>query len=273
MNTHKGLYRYNRLPFGVPSAPSIFLVNHWKSPAGDQRSVSIHSWHSSHCSNLHEPLPILDAVVEKLHNSGLRLNRRKCFFFKIEYLGHIIDKDGLCPTSEKVRTIQEACMPQNVSKLRSFFGTSIVSYQISQPHWCPTTIFSKRMLSGPGNKSRRKHSRQIRKPCKMVNCWSTTTKQTIEFILWCFSAWPWGCVVTHYGGWYQETCSLWFQDIDSCREELLLAWEGRTSHFIWNKQLPLRSAHFNWIWPSTLYLLTKEREFLRLHLPASNDGP
>ena len=25
INTHKGLYQYNRLPFGVASAPSIFL--------------------------------------------------------------------------------------------------------------------------------------------------------------------------------------------------------------------------------------------------------
>ena len=58
----------------------------------------------------------------------MKLNKPKCFFLRpcIEYLGHIIDKDGLHPTEEKVRAIREAPKPQNVNELRSFFG--IISY-------------------------------------------------------------------------------------------------------------------------------------------------
>ena len=76
-------------------------------------------------STLLEHLQTLNASLQKLRNSGLRLN---CFFLyhQIEYLGHIIDKDGLRPTTVKVLAIQEAWAPQNISELRSFFG--IINY-------------------------------------------------------------------------------------------------------------------------------------------------
>ena len=41
---------------------------------------------------------------------------------QVEYLGHIIDKDGLYPVPEKVRAITDAPAPSNVSELRSYLG-------------------------------------------------------------------------------------------------------------------------------------------------------
>ena len=76
-------------------------------------------------STVKEHVQTLDMVLEKLSTAGLK---SKCFFLRplIEYLGHIIDKDGLHPTMEKVRAIQEAPTPKNVGELRSFFG--IINY-------------------------------------------------------------------------------------------------------------------------------------------------
>ena len=37
---------------------------------------------------------------------------------QVEYLGHIIDKDGLYPVPEKVRAITDAPAPSNVSELK-----------------------------------------------------------------------------------------------------------------------------------------------------------
>lgn len=38
----------------------------------------------------------------------------------VVYLGYIIDKDGLHPTPEKIKAIQEALAPSSVSQLRAF---------------------------------------------------------------------------------------------------------------------------------------------------------
>ena len=69
-----------------------------------------------------EHLESLSKVLERLQAAGLRLNRAKCFFLRpsITYLGHVIDKDGLHPTQEKVRAIKEVPTPRNVEELCSF---------------------------------------------------------------------------------------------------------------------------------------------------------
>ena len=71
-----------------------------------------------------EHLRTLDAALERLENAGIRLKREKCEFMlpKIEYLGHLVTAEGLKPTAEKVRAIQEAPTPRNVQQLRSFLG-------------------------------------------------------------------------------------------------------------------------------------------------------
>jgi hypothetical protein len=75
-----------------------------------------------------EHLKKLDAVLDILEKAGLRLNKSKCFFLRscIEYLGHVIDGDGLHPTDEKIAALKEAPPPTNLTELRSFLG--IVNY-------------------------------------------------------------------------------------------------------------------------------------------------
>lgn len=41
---------------------------------------------------------------------------------QVEYLGHVIDKDGLRPTQQKVKAIQDAPTPTNITELRAFLG-------------------------------------------------------------------------------------------------------------------------------------------------------
>ena len=124
VDTHKGLFKYNRLPFGVSSAPSIFqrtMENLLQGVEGV--SVYIDDILITG-STLQHHLQTLDTVLGKLEDAGLRLNKKKCYFLRshIEYLGHVIDQNGIHPTAEKVRAVQDARKPQNVSELRSFFG-------------------------------------------------------------------------------------------------------------------------------------------------------
>ena len=120
INTHRGLFQYNRLPFGVSSAPAIFQQLMETKGVFDVILISA-ATHEEH-------LQILEEVLKRLTEANLRLNRSKCFFLKphLEHLGHIIDAQGRHPTEEKTRAIREAPRPTNVTELRSFLG--IVNY-------------------------------------------------------------------------------------------------------------------------------------------------
>ena len=124
INTHRGLYRYTRLPYGIASAPAIF-----------QRVMDtiLQGLPGVMCyiddilvtgANDTEHLKNLEAVLKRLQQHGLRLKKSKCNFLRprVEYLGHLIDSQGLRATKSKVEAIENAPPPQNVQQLRSFLG-------------------------------------------------------------------------------------------------------------------------------------------------------
>ena len=128
INTQKGLFRYNRLPFGVASAPSIFQ----RTMKGILRGIKKVCVYIDDIlitgSTEQEHLEILSEVFTRLEDAGLRLKRSKCYFLQqsVEYLGHRITSKGIVPTEDKVRAIKNAPAPENVPQLRSFLG--LVNY-------------------------------------------------------------------------------------------------------------------------------------------------
>ena len=124
LNTHKGLYRWSRLPYGVASSPAIFQgimdqilqgLNHvvWYL---DDILLTGES-EAEHLSNLEE-------VLSRLEKFGLRARLSKCQFFQdsVEYLGHKIDKEGIHTLKKKVEALTKAKTPQNIEQLQSFLG-------------------------------------------------------------------------------------------------------------------------------------------------------
>ena len=71
-----------------------------------------------------EHLKNLSEVLKRIRDHGLRLKEDKCPFFQssVQYLGHVIDKDGIRPSEQKIRTIQDMLIPTNQTELRSFLG-------------------------------------------------------------------------------------------------------------------------------------------------------
>ena len=124
MNTHMGLYRYTRLPFGIASAPAIF-----------QRTMDtiLQGLHHEQCyiddilvtgadNEVH--LRNLEEVLTRLRTQGFRVKSSKCSFFQdsVEYLGHKITSKGLHTTTKKVDAVRLAPPPKNQHELRSFLG-------------------------------------------------------------------------------------------------------------------------------------------------------
>ncbi len=78
INTQKGLFQYNQLPFGVASAPAIFQRT-METLLRDIKGVSVYIDDILVTgSTIVEHLQTLDAVLDRLEKAGLRLNRVKC---------------------------------------------------------------------------------------------------------------------------------------------------------------------------------------------------
>ncbi|KAH7720273.1 hypothetical protein AAVH_12250 [Aphelenchoides avenae] len=82
--THKGLFRVNRLPQGTASAPAIFQKFMDEILAGIEGVVVYFDDITVTGSNTAEHLRNLEAVLKRLKQYGLRLQKEKCEFLKKE---------------------------------------------------------------------------------------------------------------------------------------------------------------------------------------------
>ena len=124
VNTHRGLYHHTQLPFGIASAQAIFQRVMDSILQGIPHVICYIDDILVTGKNDAEHLEILSAVLGRLQKFGLRLKREKCFFMKesVEYLGHLIDAEGIHATPEKLAAIHHAPAPRNVTELRSLLG-------------------------------------------------------------------------------------------------------------------------------------------------------
>jgi hypothetical protein len=124
VNTQKGLFKVNRLPFGVSSAPAIFQRT-IESLLQDIPCVVVYlddvlitgENEEAHLRNL-------EAVLSRLQEAGLRLREEKCSYQckEVTYLGHRIDSEGIHPLEEKIEAIQKVPEPKDVTELQAFLG-------------------------------------------------------------------------------------------------------------------------------------------------------
>lgn len=124
INTHRGLFEYNALPFGIKSAPGIFQQTMDQMLAGINGAVAYlddiiitGKDEAEHRSNLF-------AALERIKEYGFTLNINKCHFSlpQIKYLGAIIDAHGRRPDPAKIDAINRMPPPTDIATLRSFLG-------------------------------------------------------------------------------------------------------------------------------------------------------
>ena len=124
INTHKGLYQYTRLPFGIASSPAIF-----------QRVMDIilQGIPNVQCyiddilitgRNDEGHLRSLEQTLRRLEEYGLRANKAKCKFMQdhVDFLGYRVDSKGIHTLPDKLNAIVKAPSPENIQQLRSFLG-------------------------------------------------------------------------------------------------------------------------------------------------------
>lgn len=124
INTHRGLFQYARLPFGIASAPALFQRTMETllaeipmcRPYLDDIIISGRT-DEEHVANL-------EAVLDCLEKNGLRLKKAKCQFMmnSVEFLGHKLDQQGIRPLPQKMEDILQAPRPVNQSQLKAYLG-------------------------------------------------------------------------------------------------------------------------------------------------------
>ena len=128
INTSKGLYSYNRLPFGITSSPAIWQRTMDQILSGlpgvqcnQDDMIVTGKTEEDHLKNLR-------AVLKRLNEYGLKANLTKCKFFQkdVIFCGIKITQYGIHKTEDKIIAIKEAPVPTNKTQLRSFLG--LVNY-------------------------------------------------------------------------------------------------------------------------------------------------
>ncbi|KAF2884700.1 hypothetical protein ILUMI_21497 [Ignelater luminosus] len=105
-NTHKGLYKLNRLPCGITPASAIF-----------QRTLESTLQGLKGCANFLDNIITTETTRQEHEGSGFKLKLTKCAFFQqeITYLEYTILIEGLKKNLDKVKATIEAPIPKNHS--------------------------------------------------------------------------------------------------------------------------------------------------------------
>lgn len=93
INTHKGLFRYHCLAYGVSTAPAIFQHTMDQILHGMDKVMCFMDDILVSAPTKEEHLKILDQVMTRLERYGVRIKQSKCAFLQdsVEYLGYRID--------------------------------------------------------------------------------------------------------------------------------------------------------------------------------------
>ena len=119
-----GRFSFNKLPFGISSAPELFqrrmctILEGLEGVLCHMDDVLIFG------ATRQEHDARLTAALKRIEAARATLNSEKCEFrrSRVKFLGHIIDMHGIQADPEKVSAVLKMEAPQNVSDLRRFMG-------------------------------------------------------------------------------------------------------------------------------------------------------
>jgi hypothetical protein len=124
--THSGLYEFTVMPFGLTNAPATFQAAMNTIFASLLRKCVLVFMDDIlvYSRTLEDHILHLQQVFDILHCNKFLLKRFKCVFAEqsLEYLGHIMSKDGVATKPSKVEAVQSWPVPRNVKQLRGFLG-------------------------------------------------------------------------------------------------------------------------------------------------------
>ena len=122
--TPSGRYCFNKLPFGISSAPELFQKRMNQILTGLEGVLCLMDDVLVFGKDQSEHDVRLMTALKRVEVARVTLNPEKCEFgkTKIKFLGHLIDEEGIRADPEKTSAIVKMKPPTDVSGLRRFLG-------------------------------------------------------------------------------------------------------------------------------------------------------
>ena len=124
--THSGVYEWTRMPFGLRNSSITFsrVIGqvlqglNWKNVLAYIDDILVFS------KNFEDHLKHLEQVFSRLKKANLKLKPSKCQFglSEVQYLGHILSKDGVKMDPKKIDIVRNYPAPRNQKETRQFLG-------------------------------------------------------------------------------------------------------------------------------------------------------
>jgi hypothetical protein len=124
--TRRGLFRFIKMPFGLKNAPATFqqLMDYvLRDYIGKFVQVYIDDI-NIYSETFEDHLKHIRLVNQKLREAGLKLKKKKCFFMKkkLEFLGHVITRNGLEVDPKKIDKVKNWPVPTKRKEVQRFMG-------------------------------------------------------------------------------------------------------------------------------------------------------
>ena len=120
------LYEFIRMPFGLCNAPATFqrVMNYILRDVSGIKALVYLDDVIIFSETFEDHLRDIKEVFTLIQNAGLKLKLKKCQFMKksVQYLGHIISRDGIGPDPKTIEKIANYKTPISADKVRSFLG-------------------------------------------------------------------------------------------------------------------------------------------------------
>lgn len=124
--THLGHFEYIVMPFGLTNAPATFqtLMNIVLAEYLRRFALVFFDDILIYSKTTQDHVIHLRTILQTLRHNKLYAKLSKCVFgqSEIEYLGHIINSQGVATDPTKIEIIQKWPQPKSVTELRAFLG-------------------------------------------------------------------------------------------------------------------------------------------------------